>query len=291
MLAPPSLIVWLRGYVTPLGCVSFQRTGYRWFGWASRGSAPRSSTARYAVKLSLGRPLRRMRYVEIGTGGENSKSSAVPSRIGETASPRLRHTSRWAAKEDPTAQGIRNARPAWRQRFLREVDPNNGLTRAGAGLRRAGKARQVYYQRLALGQREGPAAQGRRGRGLMPQTSNQAGGGPGLIIARIARGWRDLRCLQTLPHGTGTTAHCSAGCSVESTGPSRSAGAPSRTRSPTRSWRPGSGVRTPSSRPGRGRATSPAGHAGRSAAADERCAEVVLACRNHADALAWGWFE
>ena len=27
------------------------------------------------------------------------------------------------------------------------------------------------------------------------------------------------------------------------------------------------------------------------AAADERCAEVALACRNHADALAWGWFE
>ena len=25
--------------------------------------------------------------------------------------------------------------------------------------------------------------------------------------------------------------------------------------------------------------------------ADERCAEVALACRNHADALAWGWFE
>ena len=27
------------------------------------------------------------------------------------------------------------------------------------------------------------------------------------------------------------------------------------------------------------------------AAADERCAEIALACRNHADALAWGWFE
>jgi hypothetical protein len=27
------------------------------------------------------------------------------------------------------------------------------------------------------------------------------------------------------------------------------------------------------------------------AAADERCAGVALACRNHADALAWGWFE
>ena len=27
------------------------------------------------------------------------------------------------------------------------------------------------------------------------------------------------------------------------------------------------------------------------AAADERCAEVALACRNHADALARGWFE
>ena len=26
-------------------------------------------------------------------------------------------------------------------------------------------------------------------------------------------------------------------------------------------------------------------------AADERCAGVALACRNHADALAWGWFE
>ncbi len=26
-------------------------------------------------------------------------------------------------------------------------------------------------------------------------------------------------------------------------------------------------------------------------AADGRCAQVALACRNHADALAWGWFE
>lgn len=34
-------------------------------------------------------------------------------------------------------------------RFLREVDPNNELSEAER-LRRAAKARQVYYQRLAL---------------------------------------------------------------------------------------------------------------------------------------------
>ena len=27
------------------------------------------------------------------------------------------------------------------------------------------------------------------------------------------------------------------------------------------------------------------------AVADERCAEVALACRNHAEGLTWGWFE
>jgi hypothetical protein len=27
------------------------------------------------------------------------------------------------------------------------------------------------------------------------------------------------------------------------------------------------------------------------AAADQQCAAVALACWNHADALAWGWFE
>ena len=55
--------------------------------------------------------------------------------------------SRWS-KEDPTAQGIR-MRAGLEARFLREVDPNNELPEAER-LRRANKARQAYYQRLAL---------------------------------------------------------------------------------------------------------------------------------------------
>ena len=63
----------------------------------------------------------------------------------------LRHqiaaNSRWS-REDPTAQGIR-MRAGLEARFLREVDPNNELSEPER-LRRAGKARQAYYQRLAL---------------------------------------------------------------------------------------------------------------------------------------------
>lgn len=55
--------------------------------------------------------------------------------------------SRWS-REDPTAQGIR-MRDGLVAKFLREVDPNNELPESER-LRRAEKARQVYYQRLAL---------------------------------------------------------------------------------------------------------------------------------------------
>ena len=55
--------------------------------------------------------------------------------------------SRWS-QEDPTAQGIR-MRAGLEARFLHEVDPNNELPEPER-LRRAGKARQAYYQRLAL---------------------------------------------------------------------------------------------------------------------------------------------
>jgi len=55
--------------------------------------------------------------------------------------------SRWS-REDPTAQGIR-MRDGLVANFLREVDPNNELPESER-LRRAEKARQVYYQRLAL---------------------------------------------------------------------------------------------------------------------------------------------
>lgn len=55
--------------------------------------------------------------------------------------------SRWS-KEDTTAQGIL-LRAGLEAKFLREVDPNNELPESER-LRRAEKARQVYYQRLAL---------------------------------------------------------------------------------------------------------------------------------------------
>ena len=55
--------------------------------------------------------------------------------------------SRWS-KEDPTAQGI-ILRAGLEAKFLREVDPDNQLPEAERR-RRAEKARQVYYQRLAL---------------------------------------------------------------------------------------------------------------------------------------------
>ena len=55
--------------------------------------------------------------------------------------------SRWS-REDPTDQG-RKMRAGLDARFLREVDPNNELPESER-LRRAEKARQVYYQRLAL---------------------------------------------------------------------------------------------------------------------------------------------
>ena len=55
--------------------------------------------------------------------------------------------SRWS-QEDPTAQGIR-MRAGLEAKFLREVDPNNELPEPER-LRRANKARQAYYQRLAL---------------------------------------------------------------------------------------------------------------------------------------------
>lgn len=54
---------------------------------------------------------------------------------------------RWS-REDPTAQGIR-MRDGLEAKFLREVDPDNELPEAER-LRRAEKARQGYYQRLAL---------------------------------------------------------------------------------------------------------------------------------------------
>jgi hypothetical protein len=55
--------------------------------------------------------------------------------------------SRWS-KEDPTAQG-RILRAGLEAKFLREADPNNELPESERR-RRAEKARQVYYQRLAL---------------------------------------------------------------------------------------------------------------------------------------------
>lgn len=55
--------------------------------------------------------------------------------------------SRWS-KEDPTAQGI-ILRAGLEAKFLREVDPKNELPEAERR-RRAKKAREVYYQRLAL---------------------------------------------------------------------------------------------------------------------------------------------
>ena len=54
---------------------------------------------------------------------------------------------RWA-HEDPTEQGIR-MRAGLEERFLREVDPNNELPEAER-FRRAAKARQAFYQGLAL---------------------------------------------------------------------------------------------------------------------------------------------
>jgi hypothetical protein len=51
-------------------------------------------------------------------------------------------------QEDPTEQG-HILRAGLEAKFLREVDPNNELTEPER-LRRAAKARQVYYQRLAL---------------------------------------------------------------------------------------------------------------------------------------------
>ena len=55
--------------------------------------------------------------------------------------------TRWA-HEDPTEQGIR-MRAGLQERFLREVDPDNQLPEAER-LRRAAKARQAFYQRLAM---------------------------------------------------------------------------------------------------------------------------------------------
>ena len=55
--------------------------------------------------------------------------------------------SRWS-QEDPTAQGIL-MRAGLEEKFLHEVDPNNELPEPER-VRRAGKARQAYYQRLAL---------------------------------------------------------------------------------------------------------------------------------------------
>jgi hypothetical protein len=55
--------------------------------------------------------------------------------------------SRWS-REDPTDQG-RTMRAGLEAKFLREVDPNNELPQPERQ-RRASKARQVYYQRLAL---------------------------------------------------------------------------------------------------------------------------------------------
>jgi len=55
--------------------------------------------------------------------------------------------TRWS-HEDPTEQGIR-MRAGLEAKFLREVDPNNELPEAER-LRRAAKAREVFYQRLAL---------------------------------------------------------------------------------------------------------------------------------------------
>jgi hypothetical protein len=55
--------------------------------------------------------------------------------------------SRWS-REDPTEQG-RTMRAGLEAKFLREVDPNNELPEPER-VRRAAKARQVYYQRLAL---------------------------------------------------------------------------------------------------------------------------------------------
>jgi hypothetical protein len=67
------------------------------------------------------------------------KSKSLPHQVSAN--------SRWS-REDPTEQG-RILRAGLEAKFLREVDPNNELPEQER-LRRVAKARQVYYQRLAL---------------------------------------------------------------------------------------------------------------------------------------------
>jgi hypothetical protein len=55
--------------------------------------------------------------------------------------------SRWS-REDPTEQG-RILRAGLEAKFIREVDPDNELPEPER-IRRAAKARQAFYQRLAL---------------------------------------------------------------------------------------------------------------------------------------------
>ena len=70
---------------------------------------------------------------------------------------------RWA-HEDPTEQGIR-MRAGLEERWPREVDPNNELPEAER-LRRAAKARQAFYQRLAMASVK--ARQARKAAGKTP---------------------------------------------------------------------------------------------------------------------------
>jgi hypothetical protein len=72
--------------------------------------------------------------------------------------------TRWS-REDPTRQG-ELLRAGLEAKFLREVDPNNELPESER-IRRAEKARQVYYQRLALA-----SAKARKAR-----KASQVGGG------------------------------------------------------------------------------------------------------------------
>jgi hypothetical protein len=67
------------------------------------------------------------------------KTKSLPQQIAANV--------RWS-KEDPTRQG-EILRAGLERRFLDEVDPNRELPEPER-LRRAAKARQVFYQRLAL---------------------------------------------------------------------------------------------------------------------------------------------
>jgi hypothetical protein len=80
------------------------------------------------------------------------KSKSLPQQIAAN--------SRWS-KEDPTRQG-EIMRAGLERRFLDEVDPNRELPELER-LRRAAKARQVFYQRLALASAN--ARRARRGGG------------------------------------------------------------------------------------------------------------------------------